>query len=213
MFPGMACLGIRDSDAVTLLPMPADPSSAEQFSFACAELGRDASVEFELRDRMEALRGLLSDETSIVSRRCNAAVSVLCHLFQERNLRRTQLASKQWTLEDCKDFVRMFAQEQNFGIISNIGDWKGSLLLGSSSDILAGLMLSEKTVYSSAVEYFRAYSDSPELVGFAEACLVELLAENVGLALAKLGLSNFGSSSAFEHCDTAVPTKPIPVPG
>lgn len=214
MFPDVACLGIGDSDAVTLLPMAADPSSAEQFSFAFAELGRDASVQLEFPDRLEALRGLVLDHTSKVSRSYDAAVSALCRLCEQRSLR-AQAANngREWTNDDYKVFVRLFAQEQNVGMVLNADDCKESLQPGCSGDIPAGLMLSEKTVYSSAVENFRALMDSTELVGFAEACLVELLAEDVVLALTQQGFSNCGKASAFRRQGTALPNKPIAVRG
>lgn len=229
MFPDVACLGIDsggDSDNVTVLPMAADPSSAEQFSFAFAELGRDASLDIDLPDRVEALRGLVLDRTRKVSTSYDAAVVALCRLCEHQRLRvggRTE--GRGWTIEDCKSYVRRFALEQNVGLALNaeeLRDQNSDAILGvpSSSSSLdlhttaSGLMLSERTAYSSAVEHFRALMDSTEVVGFAEACMVELFAEDVVQALKKQGFFSCGQGTVLCRGDgNSLRSKPITAPG
>lgn len=217
MFPDVACLGIDsggDSDTVTVLPMAADPSSAEQFSFAFAELGRDASLDIDLPDRVEALRGLVLDRTRKVSTSYNAAVISLCRLYEQRRLRvGAGEEGRGWTIEDCKSYVRRFAQEQNVGLTSNPDeprDQNSDAVFSASScssfsdmqTAANGLMLSERTAYSSAVEHFQALMDSTEVVGFAEACMVELFAEDVVQALKKQGFFAYGQAAGLCRGDS-----------
>lgn len=226
MFPDVACLGIDsggDSDTVTVLPMAADPSSAEQFSFAFAELGRDASLDIDLPDRLEALRGLVLDRTRVVSSSYEAAVSSLSCLVEQRRLRvRGADNSQMWSAEDCKTYVRRFAQEQNVGLPQNADDQKDDRNVSfssASSSMLdlqcatSGLMLAEKSAYSLAVEQFSALMDSTELVGFAEACMVELFAEDVVQALKNKGFFDCGQAASSYCRDESIPTKSISVPG
>lgn len=226
MFPDVACLGIDsggDSDPVTVLPMPADPSSAEQFTFAFAELGRDASLDIDLPDRVEALRGLVLDRTRLVSSFYEAAVSSLCCLCEQRQLRvRGADGSQIWSTEDCKTYIRRFAYEQNVGQAPNGDEQKDERCGGNSSassslldlqSATSGLMLSEKSAYSLAVEQFRALMDSTELVGFAEACMVELFAEDVVQALKNRGFFDCGQTASSYHRDDSIPAKSISVPG
>lgn len=229
MFPDVACLGIDsggDSDTVTVLPMAADPSSAEQFSFAFAELGRDASLDIDLPDRVEALRGLVLDRTRKVSTSYDAAVIALCRLCEQWRLRvGAGEEGRGWTTEDCKSYVRRFAQDQNVGLASNaeeLRDQNSGAIFGASScpsssdtqTAASGLMLSERTAYSSAVEHFRALMDSTEIVGFAEACMVELFAEDVVQALKKQDFFGYGQAAGLCRGDNdPLRSKPITAPG
>eukprot|EP00177_Eucheuma_denticulatum_P001670 GFKZ01003005.1.p1 GENE.GFKZ01003005.1~~GFKZ01003005.1.p1 ORF type:complete len:425 (-),score=61.65 GFKZ01003005.1:1164-2438(-) len=227
MFPDVACLGIDsggDSDTLTVLPMAADPSSAEQFSFAFAELGRDASLDIDLPDRLEALRGLVLDRTRVVSASYEAAVCSLSCLVEQRRLRVRGDDGGGWSVEYCKTYIRRFAQEQNVGLGpggDEQKDERGEGFSSGSSSMVdlqcasSGLMLAEKSAYSLAVEQFRALMDSTELVGFAEACMVELFAEDVVERLRRKGFFNCGqAASTTTYCrDESIPTKSISVPG
>lgn len=221
LFPDVSCLGIDsvgDSDTVTLLPMAADPCSAEQFSFDFAELGRNSSLDIDLRDRVEALRGLFLDRTRKVSRKYEATVVELCRLCEQRHLRVRANHGQRWTMEDSKSYVRQFAQQQNVGVVLTT-DEKGyqeprdPLDVVKGVDTAGGLMLSEKTLYSAAVENFKALMDSTELTGFAEQCMIELLMEDVVLSLKKRGFGDVGDVRAFGGRGTSLPNKTIPVPG
>lgn len=223
LFPDVSCLGF-DSDGdpgtVTLLPMAADPSSAEQFSFAFAELGNNASIDIDLPDRVEALRGLVLDRSRKISTSYDSTVTGLCRLCEERHFRSQSTDSGQpWTIEDCKKYVRRFAQEQNVGLIpatsntlEDIGNPESPFRVSKGIDITR-FMLPEKTAYSSAVENFKALMDNIELVGFAEGCMVELLAEDVSLALSKGEFSDFRNGARLHLPDASLPKKPVSVPG
>lgn len=217
MFPDMACLGLdcsADSGNVTLLPMPADPSSAEQFSFAFSGLGRDACVEIDTPDRVEALRGLVLDRTCKVSRMYDATVQGLHRLCEQRYLRAKSGSScgKLSSIEDCRNFVRAFAHEQSAGFsLDELGDLQSGLAVGLGfGEQTSGVMLCERTAHSLAVERFKTLMDSAELAGFAEACMVELLAEDVVLSLAKQGYSEFDNGNGCKMQDTVMGTKPVP---
>lgn len=220
-FPDVACLGIDTgcgSENITLLPMPADPSSAEQFSAAFGQLGRDASIDIDLPDCLEALRGLFLDRSSKLSRAYDTAVTAICRLCEQANLRsRSSQTGREWTVDDCKIYVRRFAQKQNVAVAGGFGEW-GHMPSGWRSrslekgDVASGVMLSEKTAYSFAVESFRALMDSTELIGFAEICIVEVLAEAVVHAYAKAQVFETGKVGAFRCSDAPLSNKPIPVP-
>lgn len=197
--------------------MAADPSSAEQFSFDFEELGRNASLDIDLPDRVEALRGLFLDQTRKVSRKYESTVVELCRLCEQRHLRVHTNRGQRLMMEDCKSYVRQFAQEQNVGVLLNTEakGYQESLyrLDVVNVDSSGGVMLSEKTVYSAAAENFKALMDSTELIGFAEHCLIELLVEDVVLSLKKRGFVDVGEGRTFGGRGTPLPNKSIPVPG
>lgn len=219
IFPNMACLGLdcsADPDNLTLLPMPADPSSVEQFSFAFSGLGRDVGIEIDKPDRVEALRSLLVDRTRKVSRTYESTVQSLTRLCEQRYLKakQTNAFAKVSIIDDCRNFVRAFAHEQSVGFsLHDLGDLQGGLADGLSfGELSPGVMLSEKTAQSSAVENFKALMDSTELAGFAEACMVELLTEDVVAALAQNGYMEFENGSGCRVPDSGLASKPIPTP-
>lgn len=199
--------------------MPADPSSAEQFSFACAQLGRDASVHIDLPDCLEAMRGLVLDRSSEVSVSYEATVAALCRLSEQHNLRPDAVPNRgQWTSEDCKNYVRKFAQDQNVpiglaGAECCDEQFELQAWFPGTNYVTPGVMLSEKTAYSRAVESFRALMDSTELVGFAEAFMVELLAEEVLLSLREQGVLDSGKSNACRPEEPSLPSKAIAIRG
>ena len=213
-FSDFAFLGLGGSgnaDNSTLLSMPADPSSTEQFSFAFAELGRDASLAIDLSDRMDALRTLVQDRTKKVSRLYDSCVMALTNLFvQHERLRRPSDAGD---LEDPKSFVRSFAVEQDvcfaFNSSANV-----SMSPQCSMEISSPVMLPERATYIAAVECFRGLMDSVEVVGFAEACMLEVIAEDVSNAVSSKSQSSHNAgaqkrSNAEVH-ETQFLCKPIP---
>lgn len=221
LFPDVSCLGIDSGDddrtTVKLLPMDADPSSAEQFSFAFGELGNNASVNIGLPDRVKALRGLVLDRTRKVSARYESTVVGLCRLCEERCLRSCSNGNGQpWTLEDCKNYVRWFSQEQTVGFVANKNSSCNpgiSLSDSDEMDITAGFMLPEKTAYTSAVENLKALMDSSELAGFAEACMIELLCEDVAAALSKGVFAGKCAGVHFRLAQSSFPSNSIAVRG
>lgn len=221
LFPDVSCLGIdsRDDDRATvkLLPMDADPSSAEQFSFAFGELGNNTLLNIGLPDRLKALRGLVLDRTRRISTRYESTLWGLCRLCEERCIRsRSNENGQPWTLEDCKNYVRWFAQEQTLGFVAS-KNAPGSPTIGLSDpngmDITAGFMLPEKTAYTSAVESLKALMDSTELTGFAEGCMIELLCEDVAAALSKSIFADQYKGVHFRLAQSSFPTKSISVQG
>lgn len=217
LFPNMACLGLdcsAEPDNTTLLPMPADPSSVEQFSFAFSGLGRENCLEMDNPDRVEALRGMVLDRTRMVSRAYEATIQALSRLCEQRysHSRSSQHGRKLSTLEDCKSFVRAFAHEQTAGFsLDELGDLRGGLAAGLGfGEKTSGVMLSEKTAHSLAVESFKTLMDSSELAGFAEACMVELIAEDVVAALRQQGMAGSDTGSGCRPADSTMGTKAIP---
>lgn len=179
----MACLGLdgsADPNNNILLPMAADPSSAEQFSFAFSGLGRDAYLAFDAPDRVGALRALLLDRTRSVSHLYDSTVQAICHLYDYRCKHHLDMIDP----GDCQQFVRSFARLDMSSFSSDaLGTPADESCSGiSENNNCPAVMLPEKTLHSAAVEKFRNLMDSTELVGFAEACLVELLAEDVASA-------------------------------
>lgn len=218
IFPDMACLGLdcsADPGNQTLLNMPADPSSAEQFTFAFSSIGRDC-IEMDKPDRVEALRSLVVDRTRNVSVTYEATLKSLARLCELRYLRArtTVIAQKVSCIDECRNFVRAFAHEQtsafNFNQLPDLPSALAPALrpFGDSSSV----MLSEKTTHSSAVENFKTLMDSTELAGFAETCMVELLAEDVVSSLGKQGYDQFNSAAACRVPNQGLVTKPIPTP-
>lgn len=200
LFSDMAGLGLDasvDPDNSTLLSMPADPSSAEQFTFAFSGLGRDAYLAFDAPDRVEALRALLLDRTRKVSKLYDLTVQAVCKLYEYRlhNHNRSETDSDRYsTQEDCKRFVRSFAR------LDNTSGQLGTTISSSSSGRevnLPTVMLTEKTLHSAATERLRALMDSTELFGFAETCLIELLGEDVSSAVSHRVFSDFEKGTTF----------------
>lgn len=220
MFPDVACLGIEcngGSDNLTLLPMPADPSSTEQFSFAFAELGRDASLAIDLPDRVDALRGLVQDTTRKVSRLYETTVLSLSRFLcqQRKDLTKPGDSFSHSAVEDRKDFVRRFATEHGSGYgmrsVCSPGELPCSASFGNDSG--SRLMLSERAVYSGAVESFRSLMDSAELDGFAETCMFELLAEDVVSMLASPGFCSAELTSCSSlHSSSSLGSKALSAP-
>lgn len=189
LFSDLACLGLdasADPTNNTLLPMPADPSSAEQFSFAFSGLGRDAYLAFDAPDRAGALRALLLDRSRQISYLYDTTVQAVYQLYKYRSEHKldapTGTCDSLTDTDDCKEFVRLFAQLDNSGLscldsdsCSNVGE----VMLVPEGLHGSSLMLPEKTLHSAAAEKLRTLIDSPELVGFAETGLVEVLSDDV----------------------------------
>lgn len=206
IFPDFAFLGIGssgDSENATLLPMPADPSSTEQFSFAFAELGRDASLAIDLPDRIVALRLLVQDRTKKVSKLYDGCVSSLSRLWAQTCAKK-QLAraakgqTKDRKLaEQLKQLIRSLVEQQD-PAVGFAAMRQNSTLPGTEAKKQLNtkphspIMLPERSLYIAAVENLSSLLDSFQVIGFAEACLVELLAEDV---LAESNLSEFMSES------------------
>lgn len=190
LFSDMACLGLDasvDPDNHTLLTMPADPSSAEQFTFAFSGIGRDACLALDTPDRAEALRALLRDRTCNVSKFYDTSVAAITRLYEHRRHHSESVGEDHLpTADDCKNFVRSFAHLHNvaLGMDCSTDSSRDKNHVPVCSSNSSAVMLSEKTLHSSAVESLRSLMDSAELVGFAEACLIELLAEDVAAAVA-----------------------------
>lgn len=216
LFADMTSLGIdcsSDSDSKSLLPMPADPSSAEQFSFEFSELGRGSTLNLDTPERVEALRSLMVDRTRKVSKVYDAAVQALCRFCEHRYERSSHSEdSKTMTTDECKHFVRTFAHDQSVGFCLDDG-----VEVMNFEDQKTQILLSEKSAYSAAVENFRALMSSTEVAGFAETCMVEMIAEDVVIALEQRqeikdqGKMENGSSCRWP--DSAVGRKPISTMG
>lgn len=214
----MACLGLDCSpraNNTVLLPMPVDASSVEQFSFAFS--GCSTSLKIDAPDRREALRGLVLDRTRRVSRAYEATVIALARLCEQRHLRAkaTNTDVKLSSVDDCRNFVRAFAHEQSSGVgleydgmdvCEEITQRMRSTRLG------VVMMLPERAAHCHAVNCFKALMDSSELEGFAEACMVELLAEDVIAMLAQQGHTDFELEAACRIADAPIASEPIPTP-
>ncbi|KAI0564674.1 hypothetical protein FGB62_24g213 [Gracilaria domingensis] len=217
MFPDMASLGLdcspRASNTV-VLPMPVDASCVEQFSFAFTGCGN--SLKIDAPDRREALRGLLLDRTRKVSRTYEATVGALARLCEQRyhTAKSKNLDGKLSSTEDCRNFVRAFAHEQScsFGLeddgLSSV-DEVTQMMCRSTS---VAMMLPEKTAHCHAVNCFKALMDSSELEGFAEACMVELLGEDIIAVLAQHGNAEFDKDAGCRIAERAIQPKAIPTP-
>lgn len=193
IFPDFAFLGIGssgDSENATLLPMPADPSSTEQFSFAFAELGRDASLAIDLPDHIAALRTLVHDRTRKVSKLYDNSVSSLARLWAQKWSRKQVSFATKSTIKDrkpadyLKDFIRSLVMQQDPAVAfaalretSTTSCAESMKKLGSRAH--SPIMLPERSLYIAAVENLTNLLDSVQVIGFAEACLIELLAEDV----------------------------------
>lgn len=203
LFADMACLGLDaslDPGNHTLLPMPADPSSAEQFTFAFSGLGRDACLALDTPDRVEALRALLLDRTRGISAQYDVTVQSLCGLYEHRRQHCdcfNSESSEVVSVDACKSFVRLFAQVLNVTVcVDSMGTPLTHNCIPVCSSNPSAVMLSEKTLHSAAVESMQTLMDSTELVGFAETCLIELLAEDVASATSHRKISDYGQCSA-----------------
>lgn len=182
LFTDMACLGLdgsADPNNHTLLPMPADPSSAEQFTFAFSGLGRDACLALDTPDRGEALRAMLMDRTRRVGKLYSATVQSIRCLYEHRCRAGDTGTDYATTTDGCKHFVRRFAQLHNINVGMEIGSSSELNVVSVCSTNPCAVSLSEKSLCSAAVESLRALTDCSELAGFAEACLVDLVAEDV----------------------------------
>lgn len=217
MFPDMACLGLDCSpraNNTVLLPMPIDASSVEQFSFAFS--GCSNSLKIDAPDRREALRGLVLDRTRRVSRAYEATVVALARLCEQRHLRATarNTTVKLSCVDDCRNFVRAFAHEQSSGIgLEYDGmDVCEETTQRMSTGMGVAMMLPERTAHCNAANCFKALMDSSELEGFAEACMVELLAEDVIAMLAQQGHTDFELEAACRIADAPMASKAIPTP-
>lgn len=178
----MACLGLdgsADPNNHTLLPMPADPSSAEQFTFAFSGLGRDACLALDTPDRGEALRAMLMDRTREVGKVYSSTVQSIRCLYEHRCRACDTESNNARTTEGCKDFVRRFAQLHNVNVGTEMVNNPECNIVSVCNENPCAVSLSEKSLCSAAVESLRALTDCSELAGFAEACLVELVAEDV----------------------------------
>eukprot|EP00178_Gracilaria_changii_P013880 TRINITY_DN390_c0_g1_i2.p1 TRINITY_DN390_c0_g1~~TRINITY_DN390_c0_g1_i2.p1 ORF type:complete len:417 (-),score=59.71 TRINITY_DN390_c0_g1_i2:1549-2799(-) len=217
MFPDMASLGLDCSpraNNTVVLPMPVDASCVEQFSFAFTGCGN--SLKIDAPDRREALRGLLLDRTRKLSRTYEATVGALARLCEQRyhNAKAKNMDGKLSSVEDCRNFVRAFAHEQSCGFgLEEDGlcsvDEVTQMMSRSNS---VAIMLPEMTAHCNAVNCFKALMDSSELEGFAEACMVELLAEDVIAVLAQQGHAEFEKETGCRVPEAAIQPKAIPTP-
>lgn len=190
LFADLACLGLdasADPNNHILLPMPADPSSAEQFTFAFSGLGRDACLALDTPDRGEVLRAMLADRTREIGKLYAASVCAIRRLYEYRcavcHIRRDRTSGA----DDCTDFVRRFAHLHNVNIgveLPNFSENDGVPVCNTNPWAVS---LSEKSLCSAAVETLRSLLDSPALSGFAEACVVELMAEDVACMTTQAG--------------------------
>ncbi|CAN8071257.1 unnamed protein product [Agarophyton chilense] len=210
MFPDMASLGLdcgpRANNNAVVLPMPVHASCVEQFSFAFSGCGN--SLNIDAPDRREALRGLLSDRTRKVSRTYEATVAAVARLCEQRyrNAKAKNMDAKLSAVDDCRNFVRAFAHEQSCGYgLDDDGlcsvEQVAHMMCSSNS---VGMMLPEKTAHCNAVNYLKALVDSSELDGFAETCMVELLAEDVIAVLAQQGHAQFGKDAGCRRGEAAL---------
>lgn len=217
LFTDMASLGLNasaDPTNNTLLSIPVDPSSAEQFSFAFSGLGRDACLAFDIPDRLGALRTLLLDRTHEISKMYDSTVQSIHQLYKYRSEHMLESAHsspssscsdvRKSSLGSIKRFVRAFAQ-----LDTPIAPRSRSAGLSSSS--LAGmvdddddanvttlhkpsLMLMEKTLQSAASEKLHTLLDRlSDAAGFEEAGLLELLSDDVSSVY--LGLKGHDSTN------------------
>lgn len=215
MFPDMAVLGLNGSPRASnnvILAMPVDASSVEQFSFAFS--GQSNSFNIDAPDRREALRGLVQDGTTNVSRAYEATVTALSWVCEQRHMRAKarKIDAKLSSVDDCRNFVRAFAHEQSSGFGMEDCHSSPTVFHASASPLHrnVGVMLPEKAAHCNAAECFNALMDSSELQGFAEACMVELLAEDVIAALAQHGLADFEKDAACRIPDATMRSKAIP---
>lgn len=244
LFTDMASLGLdgsADPENHTLLQMPADPCSAEQFTFAFSGLGRDAYLAFDTPDRVGALRALLLDRSREVSQRYEQTLTALCRLYEYRQQHRCDISpganvvmngittagnssssAQGWAnANDCKEFVRSFAQmdlncgfdSSTCGLCQPFEPGIGTEKYGEGKQ--STVMLAEKTLHCAAVEKMRDLVDSSELVGFAETCLIELLADDFSVTTCRRFFLDYDPSSGrcMQMADTTLPQhKPVATP-
>lgn len=196
LFADMACLGLDASPGAenhSLLSMPADPSSAEQFTFAFSGIGRDACLALDTPDRVDALRALLLDRTCNVSSHYDTSVLAITRLYEHRRRHDPFQSERRPNADDCKNFVRSFAQMHNLALPVEFSSdpMKDHNQVPVCNPNPSSVTLSEKSLHSAAAETLRTLMDSSELFGFAEACLIELLAEDVAAALNHQGISGY----------------------
>ncbi len=161
--------------------MPADPSSTEQFSFAFAELGRDASLAIDLPERIGALRALVQEKQ--VSKFYDICVQSLANLWIQQ--RRPETKTDRRPIEYLKEFIRALVLQQDpTCVFSTFYDASGDTC-GASAEPQSPIMLPERALYIAATESLTGLMDNVQMVGFAEACLIELLAEDVLSAVAE----------------------------
>lgn len=219
LFSDMASLGLDCSaspDNHSLLPMPADPSSAEQFSFAFSGLGRDACLAIDnTPDRTEALRALIVDRSRKVSALYDIAVHAVFRLCTRRHARPAFASDHRHYLslsaDDVKKFVRAFAREHSAGLTFDFASDTDPCPVARTT--ASAVMLSDKAMHCAAIDSFRALMDSSDLVGFADAGLIELLAEDVAALLHTQHGPEYEHGGACRPADSAMgTTKPIPTP-
>lgn len=206
----MACLGLdgsADPNNHTLLSMPADPSSAEQFTFAFSGLGRDACLALDTPDRGEALRAMLMDRTRQVGKLYSATVQSIRCLYEHRFHACDTESGCARTTEGCKDFVRRFAQLHNINAGTEIVNNAERNVVSVCSKNPCAVSLSEKSLCSAAVESLRALTDCSELDGFAESCLVELVAEDVACMTSQVERNEHGDVADGETSVRCGPMK------
>lgn len=180
--PDFAFLGLgrdKNSQNDTLLPMAADPCSTEQFSFAFVELGRDASLAIDLPDRIGALRALVQEKQ--VSNCYDICVGNLSALWKHQCRSKPQMQRE--PLLYLKEFIRALVLQQDPTCVSSTAaDSPEKPHLGGTGT-QSPIMLSEKALYIAAAESLTGLMDNVQMVGFAEACLIELLAEDIRAAV------------------------------
>lgn len=186
--PDFAFLGLgpdKNGQNVTLLPMAADPSSTEQFTFAFAELGRDASLAIDLPDRIGALRALVQEKQ--VSSAYDVCVRNLASLWVHQRASKPQMERE--PLLYLKEFIRALVLQQDPTCVSStlVGSPETPRLDKASTQ--SPVMLSEKALYIAAADSLTGLMDNVQMVGFAEACLVELLAEDIRAAVVEKRVS------------------------
>lgn len=158
LFSGLACLGIEgeEVEGMAVLPMAADSSSTETFSYLDVDLGRGVgNLDMDREERLEALRGLVRETCSGLRKAYEGAVIALIRLCEMEKRRGRRGGKDEWK------------------------EWIKHVVSGGDVGRSRVLMLAEQRIWSEAAEMVGVVMSSSEVVAVEEGGIVELMAEDV----------------------------------